>query len=171
VDADAISRAATAAGGVAIPDIAQAFGPRSLGQDGSLDRAWIREFVFRVAHAKAQLENIIHPLVASEVQKQATSAAANGAACVILDIPLLVESKRWRPMVDRVLVVDCAESTQIARVAARSGLEPAQIRRIIQSQSPRAQRLQAADIVIHNDGLTLSELADQVGQIAACFGL
>ncbi len=171
VDADAISRAATAAGGMAIADILRAFGSASVGADGSLDRAWMREFVFRDAGARARLENILHPLVAAEVQKQAGRAASNGAACVVLDIPLLVESKRWRPMVQRVLVIDCEESTQRSRVAARSGWEPAQIAQIIHSQSPRALRLQAADIVIHNDGVTLIELADQVGQIAAGFGL
>jgi dephospho-CoA kinase len=156
---------------MAIGAIVQAFGPRSIGADGSLDRTWMREFIFREASARALLENILHPLVAAEVQNQASRAANNGTACVVLDIPLLVESKRWRPMLDLVLVVDCAESTQISRVAARSGLASAQIRQIMDSQSPRAQRLRAADIVIHNDGLTLAELADQVGQIASGFGL
>jgi dephospho-CoA kinase len=165
VDADAISRDATAAGGKAIAAIVQSFGPRSVGADGSLDRAWMREFVFRETGARARLENILHPLVAAEVQNQVNLATRNDVACVVLDIPLLVESKRWRPIVDRVLVVDCAESTQISRVVARSNLEPAQIRQIMDSQSTRAQRLRAADLVIFNDGIALSELACQVGKI------
>ena len=80
-------------------------------------------------------------------------------------MPLLVESGRWRRLVDRVLVVDCDESTQIARVMARSGLSEGAVRAILAQQATRAQRRAAADAVIHNDGLTLSQLREEVGQL------
>jgi dephospho-CoA kinase len=90
---------------------------------------------------------------------------------VVFDIPLLVESGRWRALVDRVLVVDCLPSTQVARVQARSGLPEAQVLAIIAAQASREQRLAAADSVIHNEGLTLEQLRAQVEQVARGFGL
>ena len=89
----------------------------------------------------------------------------------MFDIPLLVESGRWRAQVDRVLVVDCVPETQVARVVARSGLAPEAVRAIIAAQAPRALRLAAADAVICNEGLTLAQLRDEVEQVARAFGL
>ncbi|NBX95617.1 MAG: dephospho-CoA kinase, partial [Betaproteobacteria bacterium] len=71
----------------------------------------------------------------------------------------------WRARVDRVLVVDCLESTQVARVMARSGLQAADIRRIIDSQASRAQRRAVADAVIFNEGLSLQELEQAVAAL------
>ena len=73
-------------------------------------------------------------------------------------MPLLVESPRWRKLVDKVLVVDCLESTQIERVIARSGLARDAVQNIIQAQATRAQRLAAADITLFNEGLDLEQL-------------
>jgi dephospho-CoA kinase len=99
------------------------------------------------------------------------AALADGARCLVFDIPLLVESGRWRQQVDRVLVVDCAPDTQVARVQARSGLTAAQVQAIIDAQAPRGLRLAAADIVIANEGLTLDELRAEVLGAAKTFGL
>jgi dephospho-CoA kinase len=171
IDADAISRATTAAGGAAIPLIAQRFGAQFIAPDGALDRVRMRERVYADPGARAQLEEIVHPLVGQEAERQVTLAQAAGARCVVFDIPLLVESGRWRPRLDRVLVVDCSEATQIARAAARSGLKADEVRAIIVAQAPRAQRLAAADLVICNEGLTLQELGGEVAQAAHTFGL
>jgi dephospho-CoA kinase len=89
----------------------------------------------------------------------------------VLDIPLLVESAIWRASVDRVLVVDCVEATQIARVMQRSGLASAEIERILRIQASRHQRLKAADLVLYNEGLTMDELGREVRQIGTKFGL
>lgn len=171
IDADAISRATTAAGGAAIAAIAQAFGPDFITSTGALDRDRMRERAYAQPEARRELEQIIHPLVGAEIARQVDAAGAAGARCIVFDIPLLVESGRWRSQVDRVLVVDCEPQTQVARVTARSGLAPDAVRAIIAAQAPRALRLAAADVVICNEGLTLAELRNVVEQVARSFGL
>jgi dephospho-CoA kinase len=171
IDADAISRATTAAGGAAIPRIAQVFGPDFVTPDGALDRARMRERAYAQPEARRELEQIIHPLVGEEIARQVDAALAAGARCIVFDIPLLVEAGRWRPQLARVLVVDCEPETQVARVAARSGLASDEVRAIIAAQAPRALRLAAADLVICNEGLTLEALRHEVEQAARSFGL
>ncbi len=171
IDADAISRATTAAGGAALPLIAQRFGRDFIGADGALDRARMREHAYAHPGSRRELEQIIHPLVGEEITRQVDAALAAGARCIVFDIPLLVETGRWRAQVDRVLVVDCEPETQVARVTARSGLAPEEVRAIIAAQAPRALRLAAADLVICNEGLTLEVLRNEVEQAAATFGL
>ena len=163
VDTDAISRALTAPGGGAMAAIEARFGRSFVASDGALDRAAMRELAFREPAAKQALESILHPMIGAETARQAALAAPGQR--VVFDVPLLVESGRWRRLVDRVLVVDCDESTQIARVMARSGLSEAAVRAILALQATRAQRRAAADAVIHNDGLTLSQLREEVGQL------
>lgn len=171
IDADAISRATTAAGGAAIPAIARRFGPGFIGPDGALDRVRMREHAYADPQARRDLEQIIHPLVGAQSARQVEAALAAGVPCIVFDIPLLVESGRWRAQVDQVLVVDCSEPTQVQRVVARSALEPEAVRAIIAAQATRAQRLAAADIVICNDGISLEELRHMVVQAARGFGL
>lgn len=171
VDADAISRATTAPGGAAIPLIAQRFGADFITPEGALDRARMRERAYAHPEARRELEQIIHPLVGAEIARQVEAAQAAGARCIVFDIPLLVESGRWRAEVERVLVVDCEPQTQVARVVARSALAPDEVRAIIAAQAPRALRLAAADLVICNEGLTLDALRNEVEQAARSFGL
>ena len=163
VDTDAISRALTAPGGGAMAAIEARFGRSFVASDGALDRAAMRELAFRDPAAKQALQSILHPMIGAETARQAALAAPGQR--VVFDVPLLVESGRWRRLVDRVLVVDCDESTQIARVMARSGLSDGAVRAILAQQATRAQRRAAADAVIHNDGLTLSQLREEVGQL------
>ena len=122
----------------------------------------MREIVFADASAKQRLEAILHPLIGLETQRQ---AAASMATVVVFDVPLLVESGRWRGLVDKVLVVDCSESTQIERVVARSGWTRDAVRAVIDQQASRAQRRAVADAVICNDAITLAELTAQVGAL------
>jgi dephospho-CoA kinase len=171
IDADAISRASTAPGGAAIPAIAQRFGAGFITPAGALDRDRMRERAYAHPQARRELEQIIHPLVAAEIARQVEAALAAGARCIVFDIPLLVESGRWRAQVDRVLVVDCEPETQVTRVVARSALQPDAVRAIIAAQAPRALRLAAADLVICNEGLTLEALGNEVQQAARSFGL
>lgn len=171
IDADAISRTTTAPGGAAIEAIRLTFGDVFISPDGALDRAKIREHVYADPAARKNLEAIIHPLVGAESARQVEAALQAGVACIVFDIPLLVESGRWRAQVDRVMVVDCAPQTQVDRVVARSGLKPDEVRAIMAAQAPRALRLAAADIVICNDGLTLEELSQIVRLAAPRLGL
>lgn len=167
IDADALSRSLTATGGLALPQIADAFGADAIGSDGALDRAFMRTLVFQDPSARQRLEAIIHPLVGSLTERQALQAEASGARLLVFDVPLLVESGRWRPQVDAVLVVDCAEATQVQRVMARNQLERPAIEAIMAAQATRAQRRAAADCVIYNDGLDLAALREEVLSISA----
>jgi dephospho-CoA kinase len=172
IDADAISRSVTAPGGRAIAPIAEQFGAAMIGADGAMDRQAMRERVFSDPAARQQLEAIIHPLVGTITREQTEAAIAQGASCLVFDVPLLVESgKRWRRQVDRVWVVDCDTATQRERVIARSGLAAEEIDRIIAQQASRAQRLACADGVIFNQGLNLSSLERLVTEMARHFGL
>jgi dephospho-CoA kinase len=171
LDADAISRALTAPFGLAIEPIRQAFGADFIALEGSLDRQRMRELVFSDPSAKQHLEAIIHPLVAQKAAQDSLSALASGHRCLVFDVPLLVESGRWRQKVDQVLVVDCLPETQISRVMARSALSREAVQAIMAAQACRTTRLQAADAVIFNDLLTVDGLAGEVKALAPGFGL
>ena len=171
VDADAIARQVTAPGGAAVKELSRQFGDRIITADGAMDRDRMRQLAFGDPAIKRQLEALIHPFVTQESIAQSNAAVAAGRTCIVFDIPLLVESGRWRRQLDRVLVVDCTEATQIARVLVRSGLTCEMIKKIIAAQASRSQRLAAADICICNEGLSLQSLQRQVRQLAGCFGL
>ena len=165
IDADDISRAATAPGGSAIARIAAQFGTEATTPEGAMNRDVMRQRVFADATARQQLEAIIHPLVSLESARQAEQARLAGCELLVFDIPLLVESKRWRRQLDKILVVDCEQTTQISRVTQRSGWTPDAVEKVILQQATRAERLAAADLVIYNDGLALNDLTMQVRQI------
>ncbi len=171
IDADHVARELTAPGGLAMATIARVFGPEFVDANGALDRSRMRERAFSQPDARKQLEAIIHPLVAQETEAQAHAAAEAGAPLLVFDIPLLVESGQWPRKLDAVIVVDCPEETQIARVTQRSALERNAIEAIIASQASRQRRRAAADIVLYNDKLTLDALKAQVGAMAQRFGL
>lgn len=173
VDADAISRQVTAPGGAALPEIARQFGDHVITADGALDRDRMRQLAFNDPSARQLLEAIIHPLVGREATRQSAQAvkAAKGSACIVFDVPLLVESGRWRQQVDHVLVVDCSEATQVARVMARNGWTQEAVKKIMAGQASRAQRLTAADSCLFNDGVSLESLARLVHQLGLRFGL
>lgn len=168
IDTDAISRALTAAGGAALPAIEAAFGPAVIAADGALDRVRMRELVFADPPALQRLEAILHPMIGAETDRLAQAAADR--ALIVFDVPLLVESGRWRARVDRVLIVDCAAETQIARVMARSGWTREAVEAVLRKQATRAQRRAAADALIHNDGLDLDALHRLVLALAARWG-
>jgi len=164
VDTDAISRALTAPGGIAIPAIAQQFGPQMIDAQGAMDRDRMRELAFADPTVLAQLEGILHPLIGQVSQAEAAQAAPGQH--IIFDVPLLAESgRRWRDIVDRILVVDCEPETQIARVMARSGWTREAVEKVLAKQADRATRRALADHVILNEGLTLEELHAQVEKL------
>mgnify|MGYP001199877002 CR=1 FL=1 len=159
VDTDAIARELTAPQGAAIDAVRSAFGADFIDRHGALDRARMREMVFADADAKRRLEAILHPLIGAQADRQAVQIDA--PVCVF-DVPLLVESGRWRERVDRVLVVDCSEATQVERVMRRSGWSREAVEAVIAQQARRASRLACADAVIHNDGISLVQLEAEV---------
>ena len=165
VDADAIARQVPAAGGAAIDAIAGQFGAQFIRSDGAMNRDAMRALVFNDPHAKKNLEAIIHPLVAQETQRQALDAAHNGHQTVVFDVPLLVESDRWRAKVDRILVVDCSVETQIQRVCDRNNWTSEAVQSIIEAQASREQRLAAADWVIFNQGISFEQLREKLADL------
>jgi len=172
MDADAISRSLTQPGGRAIPAILAEFGETLISPDGAMDRDAMRALVFSNPSSKRQLEAIVHPLVGQVLQEQSNAAVAAGHACLVYDVPLLVESgDRWRRQVDWVCVVDCEVETQIQRVMARNQLGRADVERIISQQASRQQRLACADAVIFNEGIDLAHLERLVHEMMTRFGL
>ncbi len=167
VDTDAIARQITLPGGTAIAALTQAFGAEMLSADGGLDRSAMRTLAFNDPTAKRRLEAILHPLIGAEADSQA--GRATGA--VLFDVPLLAESARWRDRVARVLVIDCSEATQLARVVQRPGWTEASAAAVIAQQASRVVRRACADAVIHNDGLTREALAAEVAALCDCWGI
>ena len=149
VDTDAIAHELSSAQGGAIPEIVAAFGAGVLRPDGALDRTAMRRLVFSDRGAKGRLEAILHPMIRQESERRCRNAV--NSPYVVLVVPLLVENESYGQLVDRVLVVDCAESAQIERVIVRSGLAEEEVRAIMAVQATRAERLAAADDVLVND--------------------
>jgi dephospho-CoA kinase len=149
VDTDAIARELTEKGGAALALIEKLFGPGFIEESGALDRKKMRDHVFADPAAKRSLEALLHPMIREESGRR---IAAAGGPYVVHVVPLLIESPDYRSRVDRVLVVDCPEETQLARVRARSGLSEDEVRAIMRTQISRAERLAAADDVIDNRG-------------------
>ncbi len=164
VDTDVIAHELTTAGGAALPAIAAAFGGSVLRADGALDRAAMRRLAFSDLSAKARLEAILHPMIRRASETRCQSVVDSDSPYVLLVVPLLVESGAFRPVVDRVLVVDCDESVQISRVMARSALSADEARAIIATQASRAQRLAAADDVLANNE-DFSSLSAQIARL------
>ena len=163
VDTDAIAHELTGPGGAAMPAIETRFGRTVVRSDGALDRDAMRQLAFASPAAKQALEQILHPLIGSEALRRTADTADR---CVVFDVPLLVESVHWRDRVERVLVVDCSEATQIARATRRAGWTSAAVQRVIDTQAPRAQRRACADAVIFNDGIDAAGLAAEVRALA-----
>ena len=160
IDTDTIARNLTLSGGKAIAAIRSAFGEGFIAEDGALDRAKMRGLIFTDAAAKQKLEQILHPLILEQTKVQLREL--EDKPYIILVVPLLPESPAFRQLVRRILVVDCDENTQVARVIGRSRMGEAEIRGIIAQQASRAERLKIADDVIHNDA-GMDSLAAQVG--------
>lgn len=172
IDADQIARELTAPHGAAMDAIRATFGDEFVDADGAMDRSRMRALAFTRPEARAQLEAIVHPLVTLHGNAKAEEAAIQGHALIVFDVPLLAESGRWAKRLDAVLVVDCAEETQIERVMRRNGLSREVVTGIIASQASRPMRRAVADAVITNDaGCTLEELRAHASQVAALFGL
>ena len=147
IDTDVIARQLTAPGGEALDDMRAAFGASLIQADGGLDRAAMRRLVFGDADARRRLEALLHPRIRAAVRR---ALAVLDAPYALIVIPLLVETGGYREALNRVLLVDCPEAMQIARVMARSGLSRDEVKAILAVQAGRAERLAVADDVIVN---------------------
>lgn len=160
IDTDVIARELVAPGQSAIDEIRERFGESVIGAAGNLDRAALRKQIFSDEQARLDLEAILHPRIGAETLRQAQAA---GGEYQIIVVPLLVGSP-LAEFVDRVLVVDCDEETQIARLLSRDSETVEQAARIIAAQASRSERLAIADDIILNEG-SLSDVRDSVTQL------
>lgn len=146
-DADQLARQLVEPASPVLARVVERFGAEVLRDDGSLDRAALGQRIFADDESRHWLEQLLHPLVRRELRSW---TQAQRAPYVIQMVPLLLETGMQR-QVDRVLVVDCSEQTQLLRVRARDGLDDARIRRILSAQSTREKRLALADDRIDTD--------------------
>jgi dephospho-CoA kinase len=157
IDTDVIAREVVAPGQPALDEIAATFGESLIDNDGYLDRGALRKLVFADDEARKRLEAITHPRIQDETCRQSNQA---GGEYQIVVVPLLINSS-LKDLVDRILVVDCDEKTQIRRLTARDAESEDQARRMLAAQSSREERLAIADDVIRNDD-SLDSTLDQV---------
>ena len=160
VDTDVIAREVVAPGESALSEIRDAFGGDVIAEDGSLDRARLRKIVFADEARRMDLEGILHPRIRATALRQASLASG---PYVIIAVPLLYESPLNKAM-NRILVVDCSEETQLQRLLARDNESEDQARRIIAAQASRAERLSIADDVISSE-TSLADTRDAVGSL------
>jgi dephospho-CoA kinase len=159
VDLDQIAHEMSMPGSAAMQAVRTTFGDEMFEIDGRLNRAKLRELVFAEPDALEQLNQIMHPAIRAEAVRQIAEYSAQ--AYVVLAIPLLVESREDWQIIDHVLVVDCDEQTQLARIVQRSQLSETMAEAMIAAQSSREERLSIADSVIVNEQ-TLDNLQEKV---------
>ena len=162
VDADVVARDVVDVGTQGLSEIEMYFGKGILLDDGTLNRAALRDQVFSNSDAKEWLNNLLHPLIRARMQHLIELSTSQYC---ILSVPLLVENK-LTTLCDKVIVVDCPTSTQLERAMLRDGSSEKTIKSIMASQASRETRLNAADYVLHNN-TTLSALTDQVNTLHA----
>ena len=160
IDTDVISRQLTSLNGGAIPRIREVFGETVFQPDGNLDRGTLRAQIIADEQVRKLLETILHPMIMDEVSRK---IAAISSPYVLVVVPLLVETGAYDEMLDRVLVVDCDEQTQVKRALARGGWSEVEIHGMIGKQASREQRLERADDVINTD----CKLDELVGRVKA----
>lgn len=163
IDADLLARRAVEPGSPGLERVVAAFGTGVLDEEGALDRAELREVVFRDADARARLEAIVHPEVARLRAEEEAAAEAAGARVVVNDIPLLFEVG-LEDEFDLVVLVDAPEEVRLARLVHERGLDEAEARRMIEAQLPAAAKRERADLLIENAG-TLPELEARAEEV------
>ncbi|AZQ85709.1 dephospho-CoA kinase [Colwellia sp. Arc7-635] len=158
IDADIAARIVVEPGSEALVAIAQYFGTEYIDSTGQLDRAKLRSRIFSTPEDKSWLNSLLHPLIRQEILAQI--ARSTSCYCILV-APLLLENN-LQTLVNRVLVVDIEEQSQIERTVARDPSSPEEVARIIASQLPRTERLSFADDIINNQNVTLEQVRQQV---------
>jgi dephospho-CoA kinase len=164
VDADLASRVVVEPGKPALTDIKAHFGEHIIQPDGNMDRAALRDKVFKDVQERKWLEQLLHPLINEEIRSQ---LSISSSPYTVLVSPLLVETGQAN-FTQRILVVDVPMETQIQRTMARDNNTEEQVRNIITAQTSREQRLSSADDVILNDQ-GLQKLDERVAELHALY--
>lgn len=162
IDADIIARQVTAPDQPALREICALFGEEMVDDNGQLKRKQLRKIIFSNQQKRAQLEAILHPPIQQRMLEQA-AMESHRAAYAILSIPLLLESG-WQHLLDRILVIDVNERSQLQRTMQRDNIDKKTAQAIIDAQINRQDRLLAANDIIDNQG-SIDELQQQVQQL------
>ena len=159
IDADKISHDITKKDGLAFQEILDYFGKKILGLDGELDRQQLRSIIFNDATAKRALENIIHPKVLNEINKNISDSTA---PYLIIAVPLMIETG-MHELMDRVLLIDCSIETQVRRLIERDKCSKQQAQSIIQNQaSLESKRAICDDVIVNEEGTSFDQLKTEV---------
>lgn len=163
VDADVVAREVVEPGSETLVKIAEVFGQEVIAPDGSMDRAKVGSIIFHDETMRSKLNGIIHPAIRAEMLRQRDVHLENGAKTVVMDIPLLIESK-LQHFVEKILVVSVSENVQLQRLMDRNNFSQEEAQARIATQIPVAEKEAHADAVIHNNG-TLVKTKEQLAQI------
>ena len=163
VDADVVARLVVEPGTQTLQKIVEAFGEEALTEDGAMNRQVIGAIIFNNEEKRKELNSIIHPAIRQEMLRQRDEHVENGAKTVIMDIPLLFESK-LQHFVEKILVVSVTEETQLERLMKRNQFSEEDAKARISSQLPLSVKEKGADGVINNNG-TIEETAQQLETI------
>ncbi len=163
IDADKMSREMTGAGGKAMPYILEHFGSSFILEDGSLDRAAMRDLIFRNPEKKLLLEEGTTKVILEDIEAIRKERAESGDKALFFDIPLLFETGTETDY-DAILVITADYDVRKARIMARDDIDPAIIDLIMDTQEDEERKIAMADFVIFNNG-TLEELHDAVDML------
>ena len=159
IDADVISHEVTEPSGSAFEEILSEFGSEILDEKGLINRKKMRAIIFNDPSQKKILENIIHPKVRDEMFQRINKSDDH---YLIVSVPLLVETGMHQIM-DRNLLVDCSEDTQIERLMHRDKITLNEARAILKNQASRSDRKKIADdLIVNENNVTLIELENEV---------
>jgi dephospho-CoA kinase len=164
IDADQLARRVVEPGNPAFEEVVARFGPSVVAADGRIDRAALARIVFSDPGARAALEEITHPKIVAEAEREAGHLAARGERIVVFEAALLIESGLERDF-DALVVVTASPETQVARLGAREGLDVTAARHRLAAQMPTEEKVRRADHVIRNDGT----IADLRGAVRALY--
>ncbi|SFD60229.1 dephospho-CoA kinase [Lentibacillus persicus] len=151
IDADKISREVVMPGEKAYEQIVDTFGEEVLREDKSLDRKKLGAIVFKNEEKRQQLNNIVHPAVREKMLERRDAYTTSGEKSVVLDIPLLFESK-LKGFVEKTIVVYVDEDVQLARLMERDGYSEEEAHQRINAQMPVKKKAELADAIIDNNG-------------------
>jgi dephospho-CoA kinase len=170
VDADAIVHELQAPGTPLLAALVEAFGPGILTAEGALDRKALADLVFSDAKARECLNRLVHPAVGAEMLRRVAEARARGVPLVVLDIPLLFETRARGGAAaasgaELAILVYAPEALQIARTMSRDGCSREAALARVRAQLPIEEKRALADVVIDNSG----SLDDTERQVRALF--
>lgn len=165
IDADLVARVVVEKGTETLETIKDLFGEVVISKDGTLNREKLGDIIFSSPHDRKQLNDIMHPAIREEMLRQKACLLQEGYDTIVMDIPLLFESK-LQSYVNKILVVTVTEETQLERLMARNNYSLQDAKARIQSQLPLSIKEKGADAVIYNNG-TLEDTNEQLKKILA----